>query len=165
MLCIGISGQYRQTADILKGIYNSAGKNLMLIKITDGKSIVAFPDIIILHKLNKGLSLPGFCKRSIVIANMDSRFLPLENSLKTACLVTVGSCTKSSFTLSSFSSNEHNLIQCCIQRSLPVLSGGCLCEQEFCIKTLSNDIPLVLSAVAAALISGISIDEINSVLV
>lgn len=189
MIKIGIIGEFLKTSSILIKICKSSHYN---VKITTIGNLIyrnfKHTDIVIVNitplymsssyidKLNfniiiinemplsnssirKDLNIP---LNNILLVNSDNDNIYKISKYINSCIVTYGFNNKASVTFSSVVNEEYETIQCCIQRSIPTLSGKTIDEQEFSVNVRSCDIDYVLAAVTAALINDIDIKNINS---
>jgi hypothetical protein len=100
-------------------------------------------------------------ERAILIMNPDHKNVLPYVAENNGLLITYGFNTKDSVTASSVTESK---LQICIQRDLPTLSGSALEQQEFCITEdmQRKDPEVVLAALTAVLICGVSIDSSKS---
>lgn len=185
MIKIGIIGDFYNISSALSKIYSSQNKkariitcfnqankylsntDILIINYTNRRNAYKYkkfltPEILIINNIKD--STLRFKNIPIVLINSDN--LKNINNIKynKSCIITYGYNSKSCLTLSSISSDDYNTIQCCIQRTIPTISGKLIYEQEFSVITASDNITSSLAAVTAAILYGTDINKIKKVI-
>lgn len=162
MLKVGVLGDYALTTKILSNIFERENKSLILMDIKD-KNSSSNSDIIIINKPVSGVNLKNIPKNCIIIINSDTiEKLPQMNLNNISYLITTGFSNKATLTISSVSCGTFQSLQCCLQRTMASISGNTIYEQEFLVETNSDNIPVILCSVAAALLTDVNLSSIKS---
>ncbi len=103
--------------------------------------------------------------KNILIINTDDRNIFPFGIHAGTTLITCGTNSKASVTVSSIVCESNwETIQCCIQRSIPTLTGERFEPQEFAVNvddTLKDKVTDVLAVVAAAIADDMEVSDLN----
>lgn len=97
-----------------------------------------------------------------LLLNSDEKDICRQLTLKGGRLITYGLNNKCCVTASSITEGQYKTIQCCIQRSFSCLNGEVAMQQEFSVSITNPALTThnVLAAVTAAILCGVTVDEI-----
>ena len=192
MIKIGIIGDFLKTAGIISSILEKSSFSVKIINYKHFFSImqsnidfliigICSPytssdyinklqlDILIINDSSQitNLTNPPFIsnKLSIVLLNSD-KSEKIELKTKTPFyVITFGFNSNATITISSRISGVNDTLQICIQRNLMTLQNVKILEQDFSITANSKNIDVILSAISAAILSGISIDTLKNMII
>jgi len=146
MISISIYGNFDSICDIIKSITN----DVIIYNIENTK--VDYSDIVIISKYTKKIPKCRF---------IISEYINIPDFPYESYIVTCGTDSKATITVSSFTDVLYSNIQCCIQRTIYTLKGNEIDEQEFSVKSCYKNINVLLISIAAALINDIDINIIK----